>query len=106
MRLRLWAPLLPKALTRRTRIVPGPLSTPCWEWTGATNAPDRKGAWVGGYGYIWHEGRAVRVHRLAFTLLVGEPGPLLHHECRNRRCWRPNHLERATSSENNYARFD
>ena len=66
----------------------------CWVWTA--------GIAGGGYGYFWHEGRMQRAHRLLFKNVVGEvpSGIDLDHLCRNRRCVRPDHLERVTRSEN------
>ena len=33
------------------------------------------------------------MHRLVWGLLIGPPPPLLHHECPNKRCCYPEHLE-------------
>ena len=101
MTLKLWRHWLPVAL--RARIVQ---AGACWEWRGATNGNDFRAYWIGGYGYVRHEGRIERVHRLVYRLLIEEPGPLLHHRCDNRRCCRPNHLEPATASTNQLARFE
>jgi hypothetical protein len=77
---------------------PVPWHTPelgnCWEWTG------RK-IW-GGYGLIyWHSDQWL-VHRVAYTVFVGDiPDKLqIDHLCRNRACIRPTHLEPVTHGEN------
>ena len=65
----------------------------CWEWQLATDAK--------GYGQI-KLGRVqtgtrgtYRVHVAAYRALFGDVGEGLEldHLCRNRRCWRPDHLE-------------
>lgn len=75
--------------------VPG-LSPFCWVWTGARN--DRRG----GYGYAHHEGKFWRVHRLTYTLLIGEipDGLELDHRCKVRACCHPGHVEPVTHSVN------
>ena len=70
----------------------------CWLWTGAK----------GGDGYGMHgvteDGRRYtrQVHRLAYTLAVGEipDGLTIDHLCRNRLCCNPNHLEVVSIREN------
>lgn len=101
MTLKLWRKVLPASISRR--IVQ---SGHCWEWRGGVNGNDFRGHWIGGYGYARVSNRMVRVHRFVYTLLAGEPGPLLHHVCRNRRCCRPNHLEPSTPSDNQKARWE
>jgi hypothetical protein len=75
------------------RTVTGPISLrrgapgPCLLWTGATT-PD-------GYGRIWADGRARRVHRVAWE---AEHGPIpagldLDHRCGVRACCNPDHTE-------------
>lgn len=72
----------------------------CLEWGGHT---------YNGYGRIGVGSRsdgsnrnAVAVHRVAYEILVGPvPADLdLDHLCRNRACWRPDHLEPVTRKEN------
>lgn len=60
---------------------------PCHLWTGALDSS--------GYGRIWHEGRAVRVHRIAWELEHGPipPGLELDHRCGIRACWNTDHTE-------------
>ncbi len=59
----------------------------CWLWTGRL---DRDG-----YG-IGHR------HRAMYELVVGpiDPGLLLDHRCRRRRCVNPQHLEPVTNAVN------
>lgn len=72
----------------------------CWIWTGAT--------YPGGYGSVWvgsrrdGTGKGHRVHRLAYTALVGPipHGLELDHLCRNPSCANPAHLEPVTHKEN------
>ncbi len=85
---------MPDLLTRlraRTIVMP----SGCWEWRGST---DRSG-----YGRLSVNGRMRSTHRLAYEALGPEPltdGLVLHHDCRNRRCWNPEHLQQVTSREN------
>jgi hypothetical protein len=75
---------------------------PCWEWTGWLNE------WGYGRAYIATrvENRTVwkswKVHRLVWTLLVGEipKGLTLDHLCRNHACCNPDHLEPVTNRVN------
>lgn len=67
----------------------------CWEWTGYKLSD--------GYGQVGYRGKAVRVHRLVFELMVGPipPGKQLdHYVCDNPPCCNPEHLRPATSREN------
>ncbi len=66
----------------------------CWLWTGSTASK--------GYGLFWHKGRSVRVHRLAYELMVGPipEGLTLDHLCRVRHCVNPKHLEPVTGKIN------
>lgn len=58
----------------------------CWEWTRALTDD--------GYGKFWI-GRVWRAHLVAWILLVGPlpEGLLADHQCRNRRCVNPDHIE-------------
>ena len=106
MTLALWRELLAPAVGRRLKAVhrvPG--LGACWEWTGAKNGNSHSGVWTGGYGYARVDGKVERVHRYVYRTLVGDPGPLLHHRCENRPCARPNHVEPATATTNQEARF-
>jgi hypothetical protein len=59
----------------------------CWEWTGALTPK--------GYARSNFGGKHWLIHRLVWTLLVGDipEGMTLDHLCRNRRCCNPDHLE-------------
>lgn len=68
---------------------------PCWHWEG----------WLdeAGYGRMqWGEQRSARVHRVTFELLRGylDPAHVLDHQCRNRPCCNPWHLQPITIAEN------
>lgn len=83
-------PALPPRMQPRILVTAGG----CWEWQGELNR--------NGYGRVWVNGRRLMAHRVAYQLLVGdiEPGLVLDHLCRNRRCCNPEHLEPVTVREN------
>ncbi len=65
----------------------------CWLFTGAK---------VRGYGVASVDNRTQYVHRLAYEMLVG-PIPdnqTIDHLCRNTACFKPEHLEAVSRSEN------
>jgi hypothetical protein len=66
----------------------------CWVWTG----PIEKD----GYGTVRIAGKKIRVHRLVYTLLVGDipDGLVLDHLCRVRACANPAHLDPVTFAVN------
>lgn len=66
----------------------------CWLWTGRL---DRDG-----YGVIYNRTGPSQAHRAVYLELVGPIGEglRLDHECRRRRCVRPEHLEPVTESIN------
>ena len=65
----------------------------CWGWPHAK---------LNGYGFVRIDKRPLRVHRVAYELLVGPipDGMCLDHLCRNRACFNPKHLEVVTRGEN------
>lgn len=81
---------LPHGVARRVEVD----DNGCWLWTGSVVH--------NGYGQVaWNEA-TWRVHRLAYTILVGPipEGLDLDHLCRVRRCCNPAHLEAVTRREN------
>lgn len=66
----------------------------CWIWTGCVNKKS-------GYGSFSYQNKPHNTHVFVYELLVGPvpEGRELHHNCRNRRCCNPNHLEPLTRSE-------
>ncbi len=67
----------------------------CWRWTGEKR--------TGGYGYIEVAGKAMRVHRVAYEVLVGPipKGLVVMHSCDQRDCINPAHLSLGTIADNN-----
>lgn len=66
----------------------------CWEWSGGT--------FVSGYGRINIDRISIRVHRLSYLVFTGplRIGLVIDHICRNRRCFRPEHLGQVTAQVN------
>lgn len=67
----------------------------CWVWTGAIKKDT-------GYPQFKVGGKTVQAHRQSFRHYVG-PIPAkhdVHHECRNRACVSPYHLDVLTEGEN------
>lgn len=85
-------PRLPQRLW--DKVIPEPNSG-CWLWTGQHSIGT-------GYGYFHWNGRTAILHRLTFTMLVGEipPGKHIDHLCRTRLCCNPAHMEPVTPREN------
>ena len=75
------------------KISPEPNSG-CWLWEGALSG--------GGYGRIFHDGKARQAHRVAYEMFSGPipEGLELDHLCRVRSCCNPAHLEPVTRAEN------
>lgn len=83
-------------LERALRLAFGGLEqSGCWIWIGNRN--------TSGYGQAIFAGKLAVVHRIAYELFVGPipQGLVLDHLCRNRACFRPEHLEPVTQQENN-----
>lgn len=66
----------------------------CWQWDGWLNSS--------GYGETSYRGNIVRVHRLAYMLLVGPipDGMDICHKCDHSSCWNPAHLESGSQKKN------
>lgn len=72
----------------------------CWIWTA--------GYFACGYGRLWHEGRDIYAHRVAYLLTHGsipDKAEICHH-CDNPACVRPEHLYAGTHSDNMRDRRD
>lgn len=67
--------------------------TKCWNWNGALSN--------NGYPQTVTNGKKVGAHRVAFVERFGEPpaGFHVHHQCENRTCVNPDHLEALSPSD-------
>jgi len=77
------------------------LGSPCWVWTGTTDAK--------GYGRFWIPGRTpAKVHRVAWEFANGPipAGLAVCHRCDNASCCNPAHLFCGTLAENNRDMLD
>jgi len=70
----------------------------CLEWAGSTSGDGRGG----GYGRVSIDGGTMAVHRVIWIIFNGPipPKKQIDHRCKNRRCWKPSHLEMVTHKEN------
>lgn len=67
----------------------------CWEWKGCLSTT--------GYGRVRIDGRTEYVHRAILAWCLGrslKKREQVDHKCRNRKCFRPSHLELVTAAEN------
>lgn len=66
----------------------------CWEWIG--------GLFTNGYGQFRVLNHKLKAHRVSSELAHGalSPGIRVLHRCDNKRCVRPDHLDRGTLSAN------
>lgn len=76
-------------------LIKSELDGDCIVWTGSLDKA--------GYGRMGFRGdRNVLVHRVAYQLITDEDitGAQIHHTCANRRCLKPEHLQRASARDN------
>jgi HNH endonuclease len=68
----------------------------CWQWTGVTGGSTAR------YGYFTWDGRKRPAHRFAYEHFVGPipPGLEIDHQCGNKLCVNPQHLEAVTHAVN------
>lgn len=68
----------------------------CWQWTGTTGGSTAR------YGYFTWNGRRGMAHRFAYEHFVGPipEGLEIDHQCQNKLCVNPSHLEPVTHAVN------
>lgn len=66
--------------------------TPCLQWVGTTRNQD-------GYGSFRFNGELFLAHRWIYQRLFGETELEIHHECENKKCVNPGHLDAKTRTE-------
>lgn len=68
----------------------------CWEWPGSGTRVE------GGYGKVGFKGTTVMVHRLMYSMFVGDLDEcdVVMHMCDNQRCCNPSHLTGGTHQQN------
>ena len=67
----------------------------CWNWLGLLDC--------GGYGrFSIGNGKWFKAHRVSYQLFKGEipEGLVVRHQCNNRKCVNPEHLELGTQKDN------
>lgn len=69
----------------------------CWEWTGAISG--------NGYGSVTIDYQGYAAHRVSLCIHRDDIDEIsdidtVHHECRNKSCVRPEHLQICTQREN------
>lgn len=81
-------------MARLIKREPTTLSTGCWEWPGRRC--------TGHYGQVSMSMKLVMVHRVIYEHLRGpvDPTKELDHQCRNRICANPDHLQQVTRQQN------
>lgn len=72
-------------------------STGCWNWRGTMQR--------NGYGAFYMYGLRKLSHRAMYELLFWplDPAIHLHHDCKNKKCCNPSHLEPLSPSEHHIA---